>query len=68
MYPISLADAIWRKSTFSGRPNSNCVEVAELGAGMVAVRDSKHPAGPVLVFTPTEWQAFRQGVRAGEFG
>ena len=33
----------------------------------VAVRDSKDPSGPVLVFTPHEWRAFLDGVRDGEF-
>jgi hypothetical protein len=58
----------WHKSTFCGSPDSECVEVAELGEGRIAVRDSKNPAGPSLVFTSTEWTAFREGVRAGEFG
>jgi hypothetical protein len=35
--------------------------------GMVAVRDSKNPDGPKLVFTPSEWKAFLGGVRTGEF-
>jgi hypothetical protein len=34
---------------------------------MVAVRDSKNPDGPKLVFTPSEWKAFLGGVRTGEF-
>jgi hypothetical protein len=58
----------WRKSSYSGPAGSNCVEVADLGGRWVAVRDSKDPSGPVLVFTPAEWEAFREGVRAGEFG
>jgi hypothetical protein len=56
----------FRKSTFS--ETGNCVEVAELSDGTVYVRDSKDPGGPVLVFTPGEWDAFRRGMRAGEFG
>jgi hypothetical protein len=67
MYQRSLADAVWQKSTFSGSPNSNCVEVAELDGGWIAVRDSKDPAGPALLFTAAEWIAFRMGVCAGEF-
>jgi hypothetical protein len=63
-----LSRASWRKSSFSGAACSNCVEVADLDGGWVAVRDSKDPCGPVLVFTPGEWDAFRKGVRAGEFG
>ena len=63
-----LSRASWRKSSFSGAAGSNCVEVADLDDGYVAVRDSKDPQGPALVFTPAEWDAFRRGVRAGEFG
>jgi hypothetical protein len=56
----------FRKSTFS--QEVNCVEVATLTDGTVRVRDSKDPNGVVLVFTASEWDAFRRGVRAGEFG
>jgi len=55
----------WRQSTRSG-VSGNCVEVATLNDA-VAVRDSKHPTGPVLLFTPAEWQAFICGVKEGEF-
>jgi hypothetical protein len=67
MERTSYAGVAWRKSTFSGGAGSNCVEVANLVAGEVAVRDSKDRSGPVLVFTPGEWTAFVAGVRAGEF-
>jgi hypothetical protein len=56
----------FRKSTFSA--DGNCVEVATTTDGTVLVRDSKDPRGAVLTFTPAEWDAFRRGVRAGEFG
>lgn len=57
--------ALWRKST---RSNSQaaCVEVANLD-GHRAVRDSKNPTGPALVFTAAEWSAFTAGIRSGEF-
>ncbi|PZS30850.1 MAG: DUF397 domain-containing protein [Pseudonocardiales bacterium] len=62
---MDLSHAVWRKSTVSNG-NSACVEVAKL-AGMVAVRDSKEPDQAVLVFTPSEWDAFLSGAKAGEF-
>lgn len=54
----------WRKGDPSG--DGACVEFATAD-GMVGVRDSKDPSGPVLVFTPQEWGAFAQGVVNGEF-
>src|SRR3954452_16654435 len=62
----AIDGAVWRKSTVSGNLG-NCVEVAMLGGGEVAVRNSRHPAGPALVFTPAEWAAFVGGVRRDEF-
>lgn len=56
----------WRKSSFS-KQNGNCVELAQLPAGGVAVRDSKDPHGPALRFTRAEWAAFVAGMSAGEF-
>ncbi|RBO84281.1 DUF397 domain-containing protein [Nocardia puris] len=65
---VDLTGAVWRKSTYSG-PDGNCVEVAFLGDGDVAVRDTKaRGEGPVLAFTPRAWDAFLTGVSAGEFG
>ncbi|HEU5421071.1 MAG TPA: DUF397 domain-containing protein [Streptosporangiaceae bacterium] len=61
-----LTDAVWRKSTRSNS-GGNCVEVARNLPGVVAVRHSRHPAGPVLRFGPAEWSAFLAGVQAGEF-
>jgi hypothetical protein len=57
--------ATWRKSTYSNGTGGNCVEVADLPNGR-AVRDSKHPHGPILVFTKDEWQAFVKSIEAGE--
>lgn len=64
---MDLTDARWRKSSRSGNNGGNCVEVARNLPGAVALRDSKDPEGPVLVFTLDEWRAFAAGVRAGEF-
>ena len=56
----------WVKSSLSFS-NSNCVEVANLPGSQIGVRHSKDAQGPVLRFTPDEWQAFLGGVRNGEF-
>ena len=56
--------ATWRKSTYSNGSGGNCVEVADLPNGR-AVRDSKHPQGPILVFATDQWRAFVQGIKAG---
>jgi len=58
----------WQKATAS-IANSACVEVAReyTNRPMVAVRDSKNPTGPVLLFTRQEWAAFLDGARKGEF-
>ncbi|MDA0639527.1 DUF397 domain-containing protein [Nonomuraea ferruginea] len=63
---MNLEKAEWRKATASG-DNGQCVEVATNLPGIVAVRDSKNPQGPALIFTPGEWKAFVGGVRDGEF-
>ncbi|MBF6247419.1 DUF397 domain-containing protein, partial [Nocardia elegans] len=54
------------KSTFS-QGGGECVEIAHLDNGGVGVRLSKTPSGPVLTFTPAEWDAFLAGVRDGQF-
>ena len=57
----------WRKSSLSSG-GDNCVEVGFGDDGTIGVRDTKQNGqGPVLVFTPSEWQAFLGGVRHGEF-
>ncbi len=66
MSAIDLSAAEWRKSTYSNA-QSNCVEVAANLAGIVAVRDSKDPHGPALIFTPGQWQTFTAGVKSSEF-
>jgi hypothetical protein len=55
----------WHKSMQSGL--SNCVEVAQLSEGGVAVRDSKNPSAPALHYTAEEWEAFAAGMKSGEF-
>ena len=55
----------WRKSTYSNGTGGECVEVADLPGGR-AVRDSKHPEGPILVFTSDAWRTFVQGIESRE--
>jgi Domain of unknown function (DUF397) len=63
---VDLSRAEWRTSARTGTDYDNRVEVAFVD-GAVAVRDSKQPDGPVLVFTPDEWDAFVGGAKDGEF-
>jgi hypothetical protein len=65
-FRVNLANAIWRRSTRSGPYSDNCVEVAFVD-GAIAMRDSKNPSGSVLIFTPSEWDAFVEGAKDGEF-
>ena len=57
--------ARWQKSSFSG--TSNCVEMAQLPNGEVAVRNSRDPDGPALIYTRPEIDAFLRGARNGDF-
>jgi Domain of unknown function (DUF397) len=61
-----LPAAHWRKSRASN-PTGCCVEVAELPGGGVAMRNSRDPSGPALVYTRAEIVAFLTGVKSGEF-
>lgn len=65
-FRVDLTRAEWRKSVRSGPNCDNCVEVAFVD-GAIAVRDSKNSTGPVLIFTPQEWDAFVGGAKDGEF-
>ena len=58
-----LSRAVWRKSTHSGQ-DGNCVEVATNLPGIVAIRDSKNPNGPILCVTHTDWVAFLGDIKA----
>ena len=53
----------WRKSSYSGNNGGQCVEVGN-AARMIAVRDSKDQAGPVLAFGRQDWQQFTDRVKA----
>ncbi|MER5447448.1 DUF397 domain-containing protein [Streptomyces sp. NPDC002766] len=66
MPAAELTDVVWHKSRYSN-PEGNCVELALLPDGRVAVRDSRHPQGPALVCTGAEISAFVRGVKDGDF-
>lgn len=61
-----LSGVAWRKSARSGALG-NCVEVAPLPTGEIAVRNSRFPSGPALVYTREEMAAFLAGAKDGEF-
>ena len=63
---VDLNRAQWFTSTRRGSQCDNCVEVAFVD-GAIAVRDSRHPDGPALIFTAAEWDAFVAGAKDGEF-
>ena len=55
----------WRKAKRSMN-NGNCAEIAT-AVGVVAVRDSKDPQGPVLRYPVSSWNAFVVVARNGKF-
>ena len=63
---VDLSRAVWRKSSYSNGSGGECVQVALRIPELVAVRDSKNPDGPRLIFSHEEWRAFVAAVRAGE--
>jgi hypothetical protein len=60
-----LLKATWKKSSHSN-PSGDCVEVAELADGQIAVRTSRHPGGLTLLHTRAVMAAFLQAVKEGE--
>jgi hypothetical protein len=54
---------VWRKSSYSASNGGNCVEVSRTPPAAVAVRDSKDPNGPKLIFTPADWAVFTDTIR-----
>jgi hypothetical protein len=62
----SLREASWLKSHASN-PSGNCVELAELPCGEIAIRNSRFPDGPALLYTRAEIDAFIKGAKDGDF-
>ena len=61
-----LVGVTWHKSRASGSAG-NCVEMARLPGDLIAVRNSRYPAGPALISTRAEIAALIQGARDGDF-
>ncbi|MEU2601376.1 DUF397 domain-containing protein [Streptomyces hirsutus] len=56
--------AAWRTASYSGNTGGDCVEVADgCPTGVVPVRDSKNPTGPILTISAPAWQTFVNGLR-----
>ncbi|MBC9728139.1 DUF397 domain-containing protein [Streptomyces sp. TRM68367] len=56
--------AVWRKSSYSEGGDNDCVEVADGYTGMVPVRDSKAPDGPIVLFGAAPWASFLRALQA----
>jgi hypothetical protein len=66
MPATEITVAGWRKSSASNSQGA-CVELAKLGSGEFAVRNSRYPDGPALIYTYAEVAALIEGVKMGEF-
>lgn len=71
---MDLSGATWRSSSYGSGDEDSRIEIAivpgvskEGSDRVIAMRDSERPDGPVLIFTPAEWEAFTLGVQDGEF-
>jgi hypothetical protein len=70
---MDLTGATWRKAASEDGSDEPSVEIAVVPGSkegsdqVIAMRDSRQPDGPVLIFTPDEWRAFTAGVQDGEF-
>ena len=66
MPAANLMGACWRKSSISNSQGA-CVELAQLSDGEFAVRNSRNPDGPALIYTQAEIAALIEGIKLGEF-
>ncbi|MFI8515395.1 DUF397 domain-containing protein [Streptomyces sp. NPDC085460] len=68
LHAPDLGPVQWRKSSYSGGGESQCVEIADVPSkGGVAVRDSKNPSGPAIVFDTTAFTALVTTIQDGHF-
>jgi len=66
LHATDLGDLAWRKASASN-PAGACVELAALPTGEIAMRNSRNPQAPALIYTRAEIAAFLAGAKAGEF-
>jgi hypothetical protein len=63
---MNLTHATWKKSSYSGGNEGLCLEVAVNLRNVIAVRDSKTPNGPAIIFTPAQWSRFLHQIKNNE--
>ena len=59
------ARLVWVKAQASSN-HGQCIQLA-LAADGIAMRDSKDPDGPILLYSRAEFRAFLDGARNGDF-
>lgn len=64
MPATDVPGARWQKSSHSN-PSGNCVEMTPISGGRVAVRNSRFPEGPALIYSAADFRAFIEGTKAG---
>ncbi|MEU8206583.1 DUF397 domain-containing protein [Streptosporangium sp. NPDC049046] len=62
-----LETAVWRKATRSTGNGGDCIEIAPLSRGHVAIRDTEAPDQAPYVVRSEVWAAFIDGAKKGEF-
>ena len=71
---MDLTSATWRTSSYSGGNGGQCIQIAAIPSSsgdpnaLCAVRDSRDPSGPALVFGSRQWRAFTAAIKAGMTG
>ncbi|MBN1172684.1 MAG: DUF397 domain-containing protein [Micromonosporaceae bacterium] len=63
---MNLTGATWHTSSYS-QTDGQCVEVTDSLPDIVAVRDSKDPAGPTIVVSPDHWRTFITAIQLNTF-
>jgi hypothetical protein len=65
--PASHLTGVWWRKSRRSNSQGACVELGSLADGSIAVRNSRHPDGPALLYTRAEIQALIGGVKKGDF-